>query len=790
MAREKKPKPKPSADPSALPLIRVSVRELVEFILRVGGLGRESVFVGPRRALEGARAHQRIQKSRPPDYEAEVFLTHDIATPTIILRVSGRIDGLTRALDQWRIEEIKTLSRPHHGETDPLHWAQAKVYGALLGLTEAKPPDAFELQLTYLELASGKISEFRQIAARAELESFFNGLVVDYLVWAEAQAAWEIRRDGSIAALPFPFPNYRPGQRQLAVAVYRAIRDGKRLLAEAPTGIGKTVSVLYPAIKALGEGKVRKIFYLTARTIGRAIAQGTLTALRGAGLQLRSVTLTARDKICFKEGDACEALECPYATAYYDRIKPALRAALDAQALDRGALEALARRHGVCPFELSLDAARWADLIICDYNYAFDPGSYLRRFFDDDPGGYVFLVDEAHNLPDRARDMFSAEISTHGMKEDAETIRPAAPEAAEMLGALRKAIDEQGAAALPEPIQSIAQNFLAAAERTLVQNQPGPAHDRLLERYFEATSFLRTAEIEDAGYAKILEPGLEVRGAARTLRLFCADPSNQLKEPLKRADATIFFSATLSPLDYFGEILGGGQATERLRLQSPFPCENLQVVIHQKIETTLKQRAQSAEAVAKVIAQACAQRMGNYLVFFSSFQYLQDVFEKVRPLTSAKLLAQSPNMGEREREDFLKSFAREPTETQIGFAVLGGIFGEGIDLAGDRLIGAIIVGVGLPQLCLERDLIAERFSARGLEGYDFAYRFPGMNRVLQAAGRVIRTETDRGFVLLIDRRFGEARYRELFPPHWQPVWARDEAGVTAALRLFWGAGAP
>lgn len=784
MARSKK-------SDSNLPRIRVSVRELVEFVLRTGGLGRESVFIGPRRALEGAKAHQRIQKSRPDDYEAEVFLTRDVTTPTLILRVSGRIDGLVRSLDQWHIEEIKTLSRPHDGDADPLHWAQAKMYGAMLAASEPKAPDTFEFQLTYLELATGKISEHRQISTRGELESFFQQVVAEYLTWAEAQAAWEVARNESIAALEFPFAQYRPGQRALAVAVYRAIRDGEQLIAEAPTGIGKTISVLFPAVKTLGEGKARKLFYLTARTIGRAVAQETVALLRERGLRLRTVTLTARDKICFKESDTCDALECPYATAYYDRIKPALRAALKEESLDRGAIEALARRHSVCPFELSLDIARWADLIICDYNYAFDPGSYLRRFFDDDPGGYIFLVDEAHNLPDRARDMFSAEFSTAGLAADLEVIRKSSADATQSLDALKRTVEslctkqQSSLAAVPEGVVSSAKNFLAAAEPQLIRNEHGPAHERLLQRYFEATGLLRTADNYDQGYATILTPVAD--GA--TIRLFCADPTNLLGEALKRADAAVFFSATLSPPHYFAEILQSKKAAKQIQLPSPFPPENAAVMIHRKIDTTLKQRANTAPAVAAAIAEACGQRVGNYLVFFSSFQYLQDVVEKVRPLTNARILAQSSQMSEADREAFLKSFASEPTETQIGFAVLGGIFGEGIDLVGDRLIGAIVVGVGLPQLCLERDLISERFAARQLDGYDFAYRFPGMNRVLQAAGRVIRSEHDRGFILLIDRRFAETRYRQLMPAHWSNgVWVTDERGVRETIASFWNGG--
>jgi DNA excision repair protein ERCC-2 len=484
-------------------------------------------------------------------------------------------------------------------------------------------------------------------------------------------------------------------------------------------------------------------------------------------------------------------MECPYATSYYDRIKPALRAALKDEALDRGAIEALARRHSVCPFELSLDVARWADLIICDYNYAFDPGSYLRRFFDDDPGGYIFLVDEAHNLPDRARDMFSAEFWTAGIADDIKIIQKSSIDAANTLVTLKQSIEsiadenESSTPEVPEQIVVAAKTFLASAEQQLVRNEGGEAHDRLLQRYFEATRFVRTAEVYDRGYATILNRGAD----DATIRLFCADPTSSLKECFKRAEATIFFSATLSPLQYFAEMFQGSKTPKQLHLPSPFPSENLSVIVHRKIDTTLKQRANTALAVASAIVQACSQRTGNYLVFFSSFQYLQDIFEKVRLLTSATLVAQSPQMSETDREAFLKRFSSEPTETQIGFAVLGGIFGEGIDLVGDRLIGVIIVGVGLPQLCLERDLISQRFAARELDGYDYAYRFPGMNRVLQAAGRVIRTETDRGFVLLIDRRFAETRYRQLMPPHWSHgTWAYDERSVVEAIAKFWNGG--
>lgn len=759
---------------SGPPVLRVSVRELVEFVCRTGPLSRETGFVAPRRALEGANAHRRLQKSRPADYEPEVFVTRDIPRDSFVLRVCGRIDGLTRALDQWRLEEIKTLARPHDGEADPLHWAQAKIYAAILGATETRPPSAFELQLTYVELPAGKISEHRQSFPSVELEAFFQSVTAEYLEWAEGQAAWIKERNASIGALPFPFDHYRPGQRDLAVAVYRTIRDGGQLFAEAPTGTGKTMGVLFPAIKALGEERARKIFYLTARTSGRAIAQEAIATLRAKGLRLRAITLTARDKICFNNGARCDVASCQFATSYYDRIKPALKQALAEDALEREGLEALARRFEVCPFELSLDAARWADVIVCDYNYAFDPGSYLRRFFDDDPGGYIFLVDEAHNLPDRAREMFSAAISTEGLAGEAADLK----EAIERLAGPK----EQARNDVPGDVVAAAETFVAAAEARLVQNQPGPEHDELLERYFAVSRFLRVAEEFDASYATIVSP---LHNAA-AIRLYCADPSTRLKETLKRSDSTILFSATLSPADYFREAIGANEKARFLRLGSPFPPENLSLLVHRNIETTLRARSQSASAVAEAIHAATSQRVGNYLVFFPSYQYLRDVLDHLRPLTDARLLVQEAGMSEREREAFLKAFGKDPARAQIGFAVLGGVFGEGIDLVGDRLIGVVVVGVGLPQLSLERDLIADRFNAKQLIGYDYAYRFPGFNRVLQAAGRVIRSDSDRGFVLLVDRRFNESRYRQLFPPHWATAqWLKTSDAIGGTVAAFW-----
>jgi len=380
------------------PVFSIQVRELVEFALRRGDLGGERDFVGPNRALAGTRGHQRLQRSRPAGYQKEVRLSHDIETAELILRVQGRIDGLLATAGGVLLEEIETVQGGGDRVADPLHWAQAKLYGFIYAHDNALA--RISIQLTYLDLDTGELTEFRDCFSLADLSAFFQETTAVYLDWLQAHHGWCQRRDESIRSLAFPFPRYRPGQRQLAVAAYRVLARGGRLFLEAPTGIGKTVSVLFPAVKALGEGKLERIFYLTARTVGRAVAQKALADLRQAGLRLRSLTLTAKEKICVQEGQPCDPTACPFARGYYDRCKPAMRDALAREEITRPVLEAVAREHQVCPFELSLDVSSWVDVVICDYNYVFDPKVYLRRHFAEEPGDYAFLVDEAHNLVD------------------------------------------------------------------------------------------------------------------------------------------------------------------------------------------------------------------------------------------------------------------------------------------------------------------------------------------------------------------------------------------------------
>jgi DNA excision repair protein ERCC-2 len=803
--------------PMSKPVHTISVRDLVEFVLRQGDLGGDRDFVGSDRALAGIRGHQKIQRSRPTGYLTELPVEYKVETDEFTLQIRGRIDGLLITSGQVLLEEIKTIQGTWDHEADPLHWAQAKFYGFIHA--QEHTLKEIKIQLVYLELPAGKVTEFRQTFSFAELSDFFATTTAMYVDWLRERHHWCLARDASTDALAFPFANYRPGQRELAVSAYRVIANGGRLFLAAPTGIGKTMSVLFPAVKALGEGKLERIFYLTARTVGRAIAEKGLVDLRQTGLKLRAVTLTAKEKVCVRAGHPCDPLTCPLALGYYDRVKPAMREVLEREEITRAVLEEVGQKHQVCPFELSLDVSVWADAIICDYNYVFDPQVYLRRHFAEDGGAYGFLVDEAHNLVDRAREMFSADLDGREIVDIKRAVKQASPRCSKALTQLHTAMRKLGNATKPHensfaasdpsselnlflvktaPIRSeengVSTNpefpdsliepmetALDEVENWLVKNQPAEFREALLALYFRLHSFRRTAELYDERFVTIIESGPAIK-----VRLFCLDPSLLLRKALARGKAAIFFSATLTPMDYYRTLLGGAPEDPVLQLSSPFPSQNLAVLIQDRIQTHFKGRAESLGDVVEAIGTLVQGRRGNYLVYFPSYQYLNDTLQEFQiRFPPISVLVQRPGMNESERDAFLAAFSVEHGETLVGFAMLGGIFGEGIDLVGERLIGAVIVGVGLPQLCVERNLIRDYFQQQNAAGFDYAYTFTGMNRVLQSVGRVIRSETDHGVVLLIDARFDELRYRRLFPAWWKFVKVRNSDALRETVANFW-----
>ena len=780
-------------------LLKTSVRELVGFVLRSGDLVSGG-FSRPDRLVEGTRGHQQVQRARPADYQAEVPISYLVETDDIALEISGRIDGLLVEDDTVLVEEIKTTEAElDEVPENPAHWAQAKLYAFMVA--EQSGLDAIDVQLTYLQLDTHEHHEDRRTFACDELAAFCTDLIERYLRWARLYQQWCAERDISLEEFKFPFAEFRPGQRDLAAATYRTIDGRGRAFAQAPTGIGKTISTLFPAAKALGLGHAEKIFYLTAKTSGRRVAEKAIDDLREGGARLKSLTLTARDKICFKPngGSTCDPEQCEFARGYYDRINDALEDIFTHDAFTRTRIEECAQKHTVCPFEFSLDLAPWCDVIICDYNYVFDPRAFLKRFFQDTRGQYAFLIDEAHNLVDRAREMFSADLCKSEISGLKRLVGKTHPDLSQQLDALNryfaklgKKVEQEGdgecwvSPQLSTDLMALVHNALRAAEKVLERGAALPFWDELIECYFRLLGFERIGELFDEHYTTYTEKqGRDIR-----FRLFCLDPAHNIRQALARGCAAVFFSATLSPLAYFRDLLGGEEEDTLLSLGSPFPPEHLRLLLADHIETTYKKRGESYGDVAESIAALVSQRAGNYLAFFPSYKYMEEVatrFAEAHP--NIDLLVQESGMSDRDREAFLSVFDAEPLhpgQHLVGFAVMGGVFGEGIDLVGERLVGAVVVGVGLPQLCLERDLIRHYFDEREIPGFAYAYVYPGMNRVLQAAGRVIRTASDRGAILLVDRRFAQSRYRQLFPPSWHPVHSvRNPAHIAQSLADFW-----
>jgi DNA excision repair protein ERCC-2 len=786
----------PFSDPHVSVGHVVAVRALVEFVMTSGDI-TPGGFQRRDRAQLGTQGHRRVQRSRPAGYQAEVEITYRVEGSDPPLEVQGRIDGLFADTQPVIIEEIKTttLSLEHIDEQhNPLHWAQAECYAYMYarqnGLSE------IEVHLTYTHVDSKEEKIFTHLFSLAELEDFFNSLITPYLAWFRKVYAWQARRDRSSQQLEFPYGGYRPGQREMAVSVYKTIRAGERLFVQAPTGVGKTIATLFPAVKALGQGLATKIFYLTAKTSGRQVAEKALDDMRAANLFIRSVTLTAKEKICFCPTANCDPAVCEFARDYFTKVKQALWEVDDVQAFTRPVIEDVARRYQICPFEYSLDLALWVDCIICDYNYAFDPRVYLHRFFDFTAEPYIFLVDEAHNLPDRARSMYSAELEKKPVLDLQRRLKAPLPELSQKLNAINKLFIEIRKTCqaqetnslvehnLPEALLKAVQQFTNAAEDWLILNQAAEFREDLLEFYFLCNNYLRTAEYFDTFYVSYFER--QGQGDVKA-KLFCLDPAPMLAGPLAHSQSTVFFSATLLPMDYFVQLLTGAADQPKRVFQSPFPLENVSLLIHKGISTKYAQRADSYAAIADAIVAACGAHTGNYLVFFPSYAYLDAVVEHLREkLPEEQLLVQDRGMTEEAREAFLDRFSAGNGESLIGLAVMGGVFGEGIDLVGDRLIGAVVVGVGVPQVCLENDLIKEYFDGHNSSGFAYAYQYPGFNRVLQATGRVIRTETDRGIILLIDERFTHTRYRQLFPAHWkgfQMVQSTKE--IQEKLARFW-----
>lgn len=747
---------------------RVAVHALCEFTAKVGDLDLR--FTPSPTALEGIAGHVQVTARRPEGYEREVALHGHYGS----LNVRGRADGYDPV--RSRLEEIKTfrgdLERQPANHRQ-LHWAQAKIYGWLLCQTRGL--DEIELALVYFDVATHQETLFVEHHTAADLRDFFEVQCRAFIEWAEQELAHRATRDEALSTLRFPYPDFRPGQRQLAEAVYKAACTGTTLMAQAPTGIGKTLATLFPQLKAFPRQQLDKLFFLAAKTSGRRLALDALQSLQRSGAgPLRVLELVARDKACEHPDRACHGDSCPLAKGFYDRLGAARAAALQRSMLDQAGLRDIALTHQVCPYYLSQELARWADVVVGDYNYYFDPNALLFGLTLSNDWRACLLVDEAHNLLERARGMYSAALDQRAFAG----LASRAPAALKRpMGRVQRRWSElhrdqtatyQVHAALPLKLLGALQQAVSAITDYLGEHPAGLDED-LQRAYFDAMHFCRTAELFDdhSLFDISLLPALGSKAKRSSLCLRNVIPAPFLEPRLEQAHSAVLFSATLNPRRFYADNLGLPAASAWVDVDSPFRSHQLQVYLAEHVSTRYQDREASLGAVVGLIARQYRERPGNYLAFFSSFDYLQQVTALLRERYSdVPFWEQTRGMQEAARNEFLDRFTEH--SSGIGFAVLGGAFAEGIDLPGRRLIGAFIATLGLPQVNPVNEQFKRRFDdrfGRGL-GYDYTYLYPGLQKVIQAAGRVIRTQDDEGVVHLIDDRFGRPQIRRLLPGWW------------------------
>ena len=776
------------------PIVRISVRNLVEFILRNGDLVSGSGTSDKEAMLKGSRLHRKIQKQMGSHYQPEVSLKKDTEYDDLILRVEGRADGIFLQDEQFCIDEIKGVYKKLELMEEPVlvHRAQALCYAWIY--LDAHDLEKIDIQMTYAHLDTEVIKRFRETLTRAELKQWYEELTDSYHKWLAYQIEWRKKRNESMENLEFPFA-YRKGQRKMVSGIYHAISKKEQIFIQAPTGVGKTMSAVFPAVRAIGQGMAETVFYLTARTITRTVAQDAFEILRDRGLLFKVITITAKEKLCFCDKPECDPEKCPYAKGHYDRINDAVYELWTTeQSFDRETLLRHAQKWQVCPFEMSLDLAVWMDGVICDYNYVFDPNVCLKRFFGENvSGNYLFLIDEAHNLVDRGREMYSASICLNDVIETRKFVKPYSQKLWKKLGKVKKQMEElrqncgewkveENAGVLPISLLSVQGELDQLLEEPPAQE----VVDGILDFYFKVRDFLNISELVDDNY--VVYTAFDENGRFY-MKLFCVNPAGNLQKCLDKGNSTVFFSATLLPLQYYRKMLSTRSENFGMYVESPFEQKKRCLMICRDVSSKYTRRGyEEYRKIAEYIARMSWQKKGNYMVFFPSYRLMEDVYQVYQDEFSVswvRCISQHASMTELEREEFLEEFTEETEETLVGFCVMGGIFSEGIDLIGDRLIGAAVVGTGLPQVNCEREILKGYYDEKGEQGFDYAYRYPGMNKVLQAAGRVIRTKEDTGAILLMDERFLNRDYRNLFPREWNDACTCTLGNVEKHLQAFW-----
>ncbi len=780
--------------------LKISVRSLVEFIFRSGDIASTGGSFSKEAMLEGSRIHRKIQGKMGLNYEAEVPLKIDIIKPDFVLTIDGRADGILTEETGVTIDEIKGVYKnlEHMEEPVFLHQAQAMCYAYIYALEHEL--SVITVQMTYCNLDSEEIKRFHQTFHFEYLQEWFHDLTEEYCKWAQFEVDNRTLRNASAAGLEFPY-SYRAGQRDMAGTVYLSIKRRKNLFVQAPTGIGKTMAAIFPAVKAMGDGYGEKLFYLTAKTIARGVAVDGFEILRKNGLYFRSVLITAKEKICPLEEMNCEPEQCPYAKGHYDRINKAVYDCITHEFnITRDVILEYAQKHMVCPFEMGLDISLFADGIICDYNYVFDPRVKLRRYFGEGANGeFLFLVDEAHNLVERASSMYSAAIYKEDFLAMRKLLLPYHAKIGKLLSScnrellvFKKACENEKGYTMVHDMDTLYIKLLrlhALMESFLEESREiaalKPHKDKILDFYFQINQFLNIYELLDDSYEIY---GEQVSDTSFMLKLYCIHPAKNLTDCIEKGNATVFFSATMLPIMYYKELLHNSEDDYAIYIPSPFPKKNRGLFAGVDVSSRYRLRGpEQYGKMAKYLHWMVNARKGNYMAFFPSYKMLNDVYDRAMELgllSGMEIIKQTPYLLEQEREAFLERFRNSETPV-FGFCILGGIFSEGIDLAGENLIGAAIIGTGLPMVCNEREIQLQYFADKEDKGFEYAYLYPGMNKVLQAAGRVIRTMEDRGVILLLDERFVTRQVVDTFPVEWEDYQIVTLDTVGDRMSEFW-----
>ncbi len=795
--------------------IEMSVTELCTMALSSGSIdtSRPSVSL-KERASVGRRVHTKLQTSFGALYHSEVELHNTSMLDGVCFYIKGRADGIICHNGNYTVDEIKTVSGNSFSshEVDRLHTARLYCYAYFL--CRMKELEGVNTRIIYYNVDDGDIEYNEKYTSLDELRDLYMKLLSNLLWRAEFMRRRVKDRLPKMASAVFPYTSLRDSQAEMIKECYRDIKNGNRLFCQAPTGIGKTISTLYPAAKCLGEDVADKIFYLTSKASIKREAYSAIEKMNKAGSAVQGIVLSSREQMCACDGaklrggrlsSNCTPELCSYARSYYERAPVAISEIMSrSDNFGSQYIKSFAKDKQLCPYEFQLDLSELCDVVICDYNYVFSPTARLKRYFDENEGSnerYIFLVDEAHNLPDRARDMFSCRITS---KEIEELIRLAGETSAvtraaisfvsafQKLGMLCRdnmKYDADGVGAgyyvsreLPAGFLQELEDFSDRIDGKIKYELDNGAYFYLEELGYKLYEFKKICLQFDKHYLTFVNKN----GEDVSLLLYCLDPSMALSSSLDRARASVMFSATLTPTEYFADILGGGGKSVSVAFDSPFPKENLSVAVMDKISTKYEDRKASYKKISSAIAATVSARVGNYMVFFPSYSYMEEVY-KIFHAKYPKVCSpiQRRNMSYSERERFIGEF-KDDGKTRVGFCVLGGSFSEGIDLPGKRLIGVVVVGVGLPGISDENNIICDYYEEKCGMGYDYAYTYPGMNSVLQAVGRVIRTETDKGIAVLIDERFSEPRYRRLFPKDWQgAVLVGDAVSLAENARRFW-----